>query len=89
LRSVHRYLPRGLFRVVLMLFVAKWWGGMVADRVADPADMVMIGFVLLGLPGLVLSGIGWFARQSTPWRSTVASKLLGVALLIIGLVVVL
>jgi hypothetical protein len=88
-RSVHRYLPRGLFRVVLMLFVAKWWGGMVADRVADPADMVMIGFVLLGVPGLVLSGLGWFARQSKPWPSTAASKLLGAMLLIIGLVVVL
>ena len=88
-RSVHRYLPRGLFRVVLMLFVAKWWGGMVADRVAEPADMVMIGFVLLGVPGLVLSGLGWFARQSKPWPSTAASKLLGAMLLIIGLVVVL
>jgi hypothetical protein len=72
-----------------MLFVAKWWGGMVADRVAEPADMVMIGFVLLGVPGLVLSGLGWFARQSKPWPSTAASKLLGAMLLIIGLVVVL
>jgi hypothetical protein len=89
LRTVHRYLPRGLFRVVLMLFVAKWWGGIVADRVSDPANMVMIGFVLLGLPGLALTITGWFARESKPWRSTIVSKLLGVVVLIVGLIVVL
>ncbi|MEY3615805.1 MAG: hypothetical protein RLZZ518_806 [Actinomycetota bacterium] len=89
LRTVHRYLPRGLFRVVLMLFVAKWWGGIVADRVSDPANMVMLGFVLLGLPGLALTITGWFARESKPWRSTFVSKLLGVVVLIVGLIVVL
>jgi len=89
LRTVHRYLPRGLFRVVVMLFVAKWWGGLLADQVSNPANMIMLGFVLLGVPGLLLTATGWFARASAPWRSTVLSKTLGIAVLIVGLIVVL
>jgi hypothetical protein len=88
-RTVHRYLPRGIFKVVLMLFVAKWWGGLVATQVDNPADMIKFGFVLLGLPGLALGAVGWFARSSRPWPSTIVTKLLGTALLIIGVLVVL
>jgi hypothetical protein len=89
MRTVHRYLPRGIFKVVLMLFVAKWWGGLVAAQVDDPADMIKFGFVLLGLPGLAFGAVGWFARSSRPWPSTIVTKLLGTALLIIGVLVVL
>ena len=89
MRTVHRYLPRGIFKVVLMLFVAKWWGGLVAAQVDNPADMIKFGFVLLGLPGLALGAVGWFARSSRPWPSTIVTKLLGTALLIIGVLVVL
>ena len=89
MRTVHRYLPRGIFKVVLMLFVAKWWGGLVAAQVDNPADMIKFGFVLLGIPGLALGAVGWFARSSRPWPSTIVTKLLGTALLIIGVLVVL
>jgi hypothetical protein len=88
-KAMHRYLPRGIFKIVLMLFVAKWWGGLVADNVPNPDEMVQYGFVLLGIPGLVLTVFGWFGRSSKAWPSTLASKLLGIALLIIGLVTVL
>jgi hypothetical protein len=89
LKPVHKYLPRGIFKVVLMLFVAKWWGGLVAAQVDNPADMIKFGFVLLGLPGLAFGAVGWFARSSRPWPSTIVTKLLGTALLIIGVLVVL
>jgi hypothetical protein len=51
--------------------------------------MIKFGFVLLGLPGLALGAVGWFARSSRPWPSTIVTKLLGTALLIIGVLVVL
>lgn len=89
MRTVHRYLPRGIFKVVLMLFVAKWWGGLITNQVDNPADMIKFGFVLLGIPGLALGAVGWFARSSRPWPSTIVTKLLGTALLIIGVLVVL
>ena len=88
-KAMHRYLPRGIFKIVLMLFVAKWWGGLVADNVPNPDEMVQYGFVLLGIPGLVLTVFGWFGRSSNAWPSTLASKLLGIALLIVALVTVL
>jgi len=88
-KVLHRYLPRGIFKIVLMLFVAKWWGGLVADNVPNPDEMVQYGFVLLGIPGLVLTVFGWFGRSSKAWSSTLASKLLGIALLIVALVTVL
>jgi len=88
-KSVHRFLPRGIFKVVLMLFVAKWWGGLIANQVDNPAEMIKIGFVALGVPGLTLTAIGWFARSSRKWPSTILTKLLGIALLIIGVLVVL
>jgi hypothetical protein len=82
---IHRFMPRGIFKTVVMLLVAQWWGGVVADNVANPDNMVQYGFVLLGIPGLVLGAIGWFARSSKPWPSTVFTKVAGVALLIVGL----
>ena len=88
-KAMHLYLPRGIFKIVLMLFVAKWWGGLVADNVPNPDEMVQYGFVLLGIPGLVLTMFGWFGRSSKAWPSTFVSKLLGIVLLIIGLVTVL
>ena len=89
MRTVHRYLPRGIFKVVLMLFVAKWWGGLVAAQIDNPADMIKFGFVLLGIPGLALGAVGWFARSSRPWPSTIVTKLLGLVLLVVGVLVVL
>lgn len=89
MRTVHRYLPRGIFKVVLMLFVAKWWGGLVAAQIDNPADMIKFGFVLLGIPGLALGAVGWFARSSRPWSSTIVTKLLGLMLLVVGVLVVL
>ena len=87
--AVHRFLPRGILKTVVMLFVAKWWGDLVADNVANPDDMVQYGFVLLGIPGLVFGAISWFGRSSKPWPSTVLTKVAGAALLLIGLLRVL
>ena len=87
--AVHRFLPRGILKTVVMLFVAKWWGDLVADNVANPDDMVQYGFVLLGIPGLVFGAISWFGRSSKPWPSTLHTKVAGTALLLIGLLRVL
>ena len=88
-KTVHRFMPRGILKTVVMLFVAKWWGDLVADNVANPDDMVQYGFVLLGIPGLVFGAISWFGRSSKPWPSTVLTKVAGAALLLIGLLRVL
>ena len=86
--SVHRYLPRNLFRVVVMLFVALWWGMLINDRYAESPNAVLYAFVFLSVPGIALGITDWFARDSKEWPSTAVSKLLGVVVLIIGVLCV-
>jgi hypothetical protein len=85
---VHRYIPRGILKVVLMLFVARWWGNILGSQISDPEQMIKVGFVLLGLPGIVLTVLGWFARSSRPWPSTWFTRLSGMLVLIVGILVV-
>ena len=86
--TIHRYMPRGILKVVFMLFVARWWGDILGSRVTDPEQMIKVGFVLLGLPGIVFTVLGWFARDSRPWPSTWFTRISGMIILIIGVLVV-
>jgi hypothetical protein len=85
---VHRYLPRNLFRVVVMLFVALWWGMLINDRYGESPNTLLYAFVFLSVPGIALGITDWFARDSKEWPSTALSKLLGVVVLIIGVLCV-
>jgi len=85
---VHRYLPRNLFRVVVMLFILLWWGMLINDRYGESPNALLYAFVLLSVPGIALGIADWFARESKEWPSTVVSKLLGVVVLIIGVLCV-
>ena len=85
---VHRYLPRNLFRVVVMLFISLWWGMLINDRYGESPNALLYAFVLLSVPGIALGIADWFARESKEWPSTAVSKLLGVAVLVIGILCV-
>jgi hypothetical protein len=85
---IHRYMPRGILKVVFMLFVARWWGDVLGSRVTDPEQMIKLGFVLLGVPGIALTVLGWFARSSRPWPSTWFTRISGLIVLVIGVLVV-
>jgi uncharacterized membrane protein YdcZ (DUF606 family) len=43
---------------------------------------------LMNIPGLVMDALGWFGRESPGWKSTMASKIAGIALLIFGFLIV-
>jgi len=85
---LHRFVPRNLLRVVLMLFVALWWGGLVNDHIGDSANVMLYAFVLMGIPGHVLGVADWFGRESKGWPSTLLSKILGVVTLVVGFLLV-
>jgi hypothetical protein len=85
---LHRFVPRNLLRVVLMLFVALWWGGLVNDHIGDSANVMLYAFVLMGIPGHVLGVVDWFGRESKDWPSTALSKTLGVVTLGVGFLLV-
>lgn len=86
--KVHRFLPRALVKVVVMMFIARWWGTILSSSIDDSEQLVQLGFVFAGLPGLILTMIGWFARDSAKWASNVFTKSMGVVLLVIGFLTV-
>jgi hypothetical protein len=88
LPKLHRYLPRGIFKVVFIMLIARWWGSVVTSNVPDADQMIKVGFVLLGLPGLLAGIAGWFGRSGGDWKSTTLSRILGVALLVVGFLMV-
>ena len=82
------WLPAGLLRTVVMLFVARWWASNISSLSEDPATQLQAAFVLLGIPSLVLTSLGWFAGGERKWRSTPVSKGLGIVVLAIGVLTV-
>lgn len=57
-------------------------------RYGNNGDFILWAFVLMSVPGLLLGGVDWFGRDSRGWRSTVVSRVLGVAVLAVGILVV-
>lgn len=82
------WLPAGLLRTVVMLFVARWWASNISSFSEDPETQLQAAFVLLGIPSLVLTSLGWFAGGERKWRSTPISKVLGIVVLVIGVLTV-
>jgi uncharacterized repeat protein (TIGR02059 family) len=85
---LNTWLPSGLLRTVVMLFVARWWASNISAFSEDPSTQLQAAFVLLGIPSLVLTSLGWFAGGGRKWRSTPVSKVLGIVVLAIGVLTV-
>jgi hypothetical protein len=85
---IKTWLPSGLLRTVVMLFVARWWASNISAFSEDPSTQLQAAFVLLGIPSLVLTSLGWFAGGGRKWRSTPVSKVLGIVVLAIGVLTV-
>jgi uncharacterized repeat protein (TIGR02059 family) len=85
---LNTWLPSGLLRTVVMLFVARWWASNISAFSEDPSTQLQAAFVLLGIPALVLTSLGWFAGGGRKWRSTPVSKVLGIVVLAIGVLTV-
>jgi hypothetical protein len=83
---LYRLVPRNLVRIVAMLLVMHWWGEWVL-RTVD-SNEVQWAFVLMSIPGLGLGIVDWFARDGAKWKSTPASRVLGLAVLLLGIAIV-
>ena len=51
--------------------------------------MLRVGFVALGLPALALTALGWFAGGAPKRASTPITRIAGVIVLIVGVLIVL
>lgn len=84
--SIYRVMPRGLLKLVLMLFVARLFGAVVLGAIHNNRDAIADAFVLLSLPGLVLSLLDLFGRDGPGitlrwWQRVGGAGLLAVGVL--------
>jgi hypothetical protein len=87
--SLHRWMPRGIFKVTVMMLLARIWGVALTNAISDPAQMITFSFVFMGTPGVVATVLGWFGRTSSrPWPQTWFTRIAGLTILIIGILMV-
>jgi hypothetical protein len=86
---LHRWMPRGILKVTVMMLLARIWGVALTNAISDPAQMITFSFVFMGTPGVVATVLGWFGRTSSrPWPQTWFTRIAGLIILIIGILMV-
>jgi hypothetical protein len=87
--ALHRWMPRGILKVTVMMLLARIWGVVLTSNISDPAKMITFGFVFMGTPGIIATVLGWFGRSSTKaWPQTWFTRIAGLIILIIGILMV-
>jgi hypothetical protein len=61
--KVYQFMPGGLFRLVMVLLISLGSATLVSLLFSDESTRAQMAFVLLMLPGLVLTAIGSFGRK--------------------------
>jgi hypothetical protein len=74
-------LPEGILKVLVMLLVGVFFGQLVFSILEDPDSMLRNGFILLSLPGLVLSLIGLFGHDGPDRKWTWPRQAIGALIL--------
>jgi len=69
-KSLHKSIPKGALKIVVMVIVGSLFGKWIQSLFQDPTQFIAWGFVILGLPGLALQCISFFADRSAPmnWK---------------------
>lgn len=89
IEPLHRYMPRGILKVTVMMLVARIWGVVLTEQISDPAQMITFAFVFMGTPSIVTTILGWFGRSSSRlWPQTWFTRIAGLVILIIGILMV-
>jgi hypothetical protein len=91
--GIHRILPKGVFRIVVMIFIGSVFAKWVESRFSNPADYIAWSFVILTIPGLILKFAGDLAEKPrNDWKTSVAGRwvyrIAGVAVFLIMVQVV-
>ena len=91
--GIHRILPKGVFRIVVMIFIGSAFAKWVESRFSNPADYIAWSFVILTIPGLILKFVGDMAKKPrVDWKTSDVGRWLyriaGVAVFLIMIQVV-
>jgi hypothetical protein len=85
-----RALPKGLAELVLMLFVASAVGALLLSTMDETAETFLANsFVLLALPGFLLSLLNLFGREGDERRIGWGKRIAGIAILVAAVLLVL
>ena len=83
--TLFRTLPTGLLELVVMLFVVTAFGALLIATMNENADTFLANsFVLLALPGFLLSVLGVFGRDGDERAMGWGKRIAGVGLLVAG-----
>jgi hypothetical protein len=93
LPGIYRVIPKGVFRIVVMIFIGSAFAKWVESRFSNPADYIAWSFVILTIPGLILKFVGDMAKKPrVDWKTSDAGRWLyriaGVAVFLIMIQVV-
>ena len=85
--------PKGTLKFVLLAFVGTLLGTILQENFADPTEFLKWCFVIVAIPGFLLSIISWFADSpAKDWKTSrfgrVVYRLVGVGVLLIVLQIV-
>lgn len=78
---LHGLLPGGIFKTLLMLIIGSVFAKLVFSILTNPDSMLRNGFILMTIPGLILSALGLFGHDGPDPKWTWPRQLLGVAIL--------
>ncbi|WP_332666881.1 hypothetical protein [Aeromicrobium sp.] len=81
-------LPRGILKVLVMLVIGSIFAKLVYSILDDPDSMLRNGFLLMTIPGLVLSALGLFGHDGPDPTWSWPRQALGIVILgaVLGLV---
>ncbi len=86
LPAVSRALPKGLVELVVMLLVVTVLGALLVDAYGDSPDFLATAFVILSIPGFVLSVAALVGRDGDEPEMDWPRRLAGVVVLGFGIV---
>jgi hypothetical protein len=93
-RFVARWMPKGAIEIILMTSLGTVFAIYLQSHIHDARTFVITGFVLLGIPGLILSSINFFGEEADflgPWKESKRGSLIyrmGGVTVLVGLVYV-
>lgn len=78
---LHGMLPGGILKILLMLIVGTLFARLVFSILTSPESMLRNGFILMTIPGLILSGLGLYGRDGPDPAWTWPRQFAGVVVL--------
>jgi hypothetical protein len=68
---LHRLLPSGAFKIVAMVFIGTLAAGFIQGLFSDARSFLAWSFVVLAIPGLILSLLGKMAKKpAKDWKTS-------------------